>query len=87
LEVRGGRVHTHPIKGTRPRHPDPARDRALAEDLRTDAKERAENVMIVDLMRNDLSRVCEPSSVAVDRLLDVETYPTVHQPVSEVSGT
>lgn len=87
LEVRGGRVHTHPIKGTRPRHPDPAHDRALADDLRTDAKERAENVMIVDLMRNDLSRVCEPSSVGVDRLLEVETYPTVHQLVSEVSGT
>jgi anthranilate/para-aminobenzoate synthase component I len=87
LEVRHGRVHTHPIKGTRPRHPDPARDTALAEDLRTDAKERAENVMIVDLMRNDLSRVCEPSSVGVDRLLEVETYPTVHQLVSEVSGT
>ncbi|MFB3979408.1 aminodeoxychorismate synthase component I [Microbacterium proteolyticum] len=86
LEVRGGRVHTHPIKGTRPRHPDPVRDAALAEDLRSDAKERAENVMIVDLMRNDLSRVCVPSSVGVDRLLEVETYPTVHQLVSEVSG-
>lgn len=87
LEVRGGRVHTHPIKGTRPRHADPVRDQALADDLRTDAKERAENVMIVDLMRNDLSRVCVPSSVGVDRLLEVETYPTVHQLVSEVSGT
>ncbi|MFJ4038965.1 anthranilate synthase component I family protein [Microbacterium sp. NPDC090007] len=86
LEVRDGRVHTHPIKGTRPRSQDPAVDAALVEDLRTDAKERAENVMIVDLMRNDLSRVCEPSSVGVDRLLEVETYPHVHQLVSEVSG-
>lgn len=86
LEVRGGRVHTHPIKGTRPRSTDPARDRALADELRADAKEQAENVMIVDLMRNDLSRVCEPSTVGVDRLLEVETYPTVHQLVSEVSG-
>lgn len=86
LEVRGGAVHTHPIKGTRPRAADPARDAALADDLRTDAKERAENVMIVDLMRNDLSRVCEPSTVGVDRLLEVESYPHVHQLVSEVSG-
>ncbi|MCJ1707480.1 anthranilate synthase component I family protein [Microbacterium sp. VKM Ac-2923] len=86
LEVRDGAVHTHPIKGTRPRSSDPERDAALADDLRTDAKERAENVMIVDLMRNDLSRVCEPSTVGVDRLLEVETYRHVHQLVSEVSG-
>ncbi len=86
LEVRDGRVHTHPIKGTRPRSTDPDRDRALAEHLRADPKEQAENVMIVDLMRNDLSRVCDPSTVGVDRLLEVETYPTVHQLVSEVSG-
>ncbi|SDO78603.1 anthranilate synthase component 1 [Microbacterium sp. ru370.1] len=86
LTVRDGHVHTHPIKGTRRRSADDAIDRALAEELRTDAKERAENVMIVDLMRNDLSRVCEPSTVGVDRLLEVETYPSVHQLVSEVSG-
>ena len=84
--MRGGRVHTHPIKGTRPRSTDPVRDRALADELRADAKEQAENVMIVDLMRNDLSRVCEPSTVGVVRLLEVEMYPTVHQLVSEVSG-
>ncbi|MEV7875694.1 anthranilate synthase component I family protein [Microbacterium sp. NPDC089188] len=86
LTVRDGDVHTHPIKGTRRRAADAETDRALAEELRTDAKERAENVMIVDLMRNDLSRVCEPSTVGVDRLLEVETYPSVHQLVSEVSG-
>jgi anthranilate/para-aminobenzoate synthase component I len=86
LVVRDGSVHTHPIKGTRPRSADPAQDAAFIEDLRSDAKERAENVMIVDLMRNDLSRVCEPSTVGVDRLLEVETYPHVHQLVSEVSG-
>ena len=86
LEVRDGAVHTHPIKGTRPRAVDPTVDGALAEELRTDAKEQAENVMIVDLMRNDLSRVCAPSSIGVDRLLEVETYPHVHQLVSEVSG-
>ncbi|MDF2920665.1 MAG: anthranilate/para-aminobenzoate synthase component [Microbacterium sp.] len=86
LEVRGGAVHTHPIKGTRPRALDPVADAALADELRTDAKEQAENVMIVDLMRNDFSRVCVPSSVGVDRLLEVESYPHVHQLVSEVSG-
>jgi len=86
VEVGDGRVHTHPIKGTRPRSDDPHHDRALIDELRSDPKERAENVMIVDLMRNDLSRVCTPASVGVDRLLEVETYPTVHQLVSEVSG-
>jgi len=86
LDVRGGHVHTHPIKGTRPRDDDPVVDAAAAEELRSDAKERAENIMIVDLMRNDLSRVCVPATVGVDRLLEVESYPTVHQLVSEVSG-
>jgi anthranilate synthase component 1 len=86
LELADGTVRTHPIKGTRPRSADPERDRALAEELRADPKERAENVMIVDLMRNDLSRVCAPGGVAVERLLDVETYPPVHQLVSTVAG-
>jgi anthranilate synthase component 1 len=87
LEVADGTVRTRPIKGTRPRAADPAVDQALADELRTDVKERAENVMIVDLMRNDLSRVCRPGSVGVDALLEVESYPAVHQLVSVVSGS
>ncbi|MDL5350326.1 anthranilate synthase component I family protein [Microbacterium sp. zg-YB36] len=86
LQVSDGVVHTRPIKGTRPRGADAAQDAASAAELQASAKERAENVMIVDLMRNDLSRVCEPASVAVDQLLAVETYPAVHQLVSTVEG-
>lgn len=86
LRISDGIASTSPIKGTRPRGPSPDADGAFAAALATDAKERAENVMIVDLMRNDLSRVSVPGGIRVDRLLAVESYAHVHQLVSDVSG-
>lgn len=86
LEIRDGIIRTRPIKGTRPRAATPSDDAALARELRGSVKEQAENVMIVDLMRNDLQRVCEPGSVAAERLLEVESYRAVHQLVSTVAG-
>ncbi|WP_210481042.1 anthranilate synthase component I family protein [Naasia sp. SYSU D00948] len=81
-----GVVRSRPIKGTRPRSTDPDRDDALAEELRRSDKERAENLMIVDLVRNDLSRVAEVGSVRVPRLFEVESYRSVHQLVSVVEA-
>ena len=86
LEVDAGVARTRPIKGTRPRSRDAAEDAALAAELRASPKERAENVMIVDLMRNDLSRVSVPGSIRADTLLEVESYAAVHQLVSTVSS-
>jgi para-aminobenzoate synthetase component 1 len=86
LALRDGAVTTRPIKGTRPRHPDPARDRALAEALVGSEKDRAENLMIVDLLRNDLGRVCQPGSIGVPALFEVESFGNVHHLVSTVRG-
>lgn len=83
---RGDRVETRPIKGTRARATDPSEDRQTTEALAAGAKERSENVMIVDLARNDLGRVCVPGTVEVEALCQVETLPTVHHLVSTVTG-
>ncbi len=87
VKVHGRRVETRPIAGTYPRGADEEDDRRLAERLVKDAKERAEHVMLVDLGRNDLGRVCEYGTVKVDELMAVETYSHVLHIVSQVSGT
>jgi len=86
VQVQGRRVVTWPIAGTRRRGADAEEDRLLADELRADAKERAEHVMLVDLARNDLGRVCEPGTVHVDQLMEVERYSHVMHLVSAVSG-
>jgi para-aminobenzoate synthetase component 1 len=86
LRVVEQRVEARPIKGTRPRRAWPEADLFAAFDLQTSAKDRAENVMIVDLMRNDLARVCEPASIVVTQLCELESYAFVQHLVSAVEG-
>jgi para-aminobenzoate synthetase component I len=86
LRLDGGHIETRPIKGTRPRGLGPMHDAALGRALAESRKDRAENVMIVDLLRNDLSRVCRPGTVRVPELFALEHHPTVHHLVSTVVG-
>jgi anthranilate synthase component 1 len=84
--VEGGRAMTHPIAGTRPRGSTPEEDAALGEELRTDEKECAEHLMLVDLGRNDLGRVCAPGSVRLQQFMEIERYSHVMHLVSQVTG-
>lgn len=86
MSIEGQVVTSSPIKGTRPRAQDQDLDAQLAAELGESEKERAENLMIVDLVRNDLSMICAPESILVSDLLKVRSYSTVHQLVSDVSG-
>ncbi len=85
--IEGSALSCKPMKGTARRGVDPGEDRALAEELTADAKQRAENLMIVDLMRNDVSRIAAAGSVTTPALFELETYPTIHQLTSTVTAT
>lgn len=84
--LKDGRLTTRPMKGTARRHADPAADARAVDALRADPKQRAENLMIVDLIRNDVSRVSRPGTVKVPALFEIETYPTIHQMTSTVTA-
>ncbi|RLS55666.1 MAG: aminodeoxychorismate synthase component I [Planctomycetota bacterium] len=86
LQLAGDQAETRPIKGTRRRKPHPEADLFVGDELRESQKDRAENLMIVDLLRNDLSRVCRPGTLRVPQLCEVETYETVQHLVSVIQG-
>lgn len=87
VQIRGDTVQTRPIAGTRARGQDHAHDRFMSEELISNLKERAEHVMLIDLERNDLGRICRPGSIEVNELMVVESYAHVHHIVSNVRGT
>ncbi|MBP3141738.1 aminodeoxychorismate synthase component I [Aliivibrio fischeri] len=86
LQVKERKIETKPIKGTRPRSNSPEIDKQEAETLRNSPKDRSENLMIVDLLRNDIGRVATPGSVKVPKLFDIESFPAVHHLVSTITG-
>ncbi len=87
LQKQDNKIIAQPMKGTARRHKEEHEDERIKEQLRNDLKERAENVMITDLMRNDLARFCETGSINVDELFGIYSFPQVHQMISTVSGT
>lgn len=86
LNIANRRVTTSPIKGTMPRSSDPEQDQQLAQQLLHSAKDKSENLMIVDLLRNDLGKSCTPGSIQVDQLFELQSFATVHHLVSTISG-
>jgi para-aminobenzoate synthetase component 1 len=86
IELKGRKIQTKPIKGTRPRSGDEDLDRQYAEELASSEKDQAENLMIVDLLRNDIGRVAKPGTVQVPKLFDIESFPAVHHLVSTITA-